>query len=369
MRRLALLALLLPVAACSPYDRHQGEYYAGAVDPVKFPAAYLGAGGDPKRSGGVFNASAATAHGVAAPYYAFPFSAAQAGSPDPLAVSTSGDPVAAPAALAYVFDPAPPTANPDMGTTTAGDPFPARPACQVPSGYVFDAQSDNFRLDQQGPIFTALPTASYAPVVAEVGVVSKGEACQSIKSADTLVTAGDVSVKTMPPEFNVPGAEPSGVPDGNFLAWPIVDPGATVFFPDGSLDPRTGIGPQKEGWFNHYLVTFLDGGYIPTRNLIVPGMGGKPDVTVVHMTAQNIYFPTQIPVTTPTGDVVVGAGALGGGYDIVDHVRGEPGYSPVCHVFSFVPANPLHPPKSSADIDAATLQDTGSFIYCIQVLR
>jgi hypothetical protein len=369
MRRLALLWLLIPVAACSPYDRHEGEYYAGAVDPGKFPAAYLGAGGDGKKSGGVFNASAATAHGVAAPYYAFPFSAAQAGSPDPLAVSTDGDPTAAPAPLAYVFDPSPPTGNADMGAGAAGDPFPAPPACQVPGGYVYDAQRDNFRLDQQGAIFTALPTAGYAPVVAEVKVVSKGEACQELKSADTLVTAGDVSLTTRPPLFNLPNAKPIGVPDGNFLAWAIVDPGATVFFPDGSLDPRSGIGPQKLGWFNHYLVTFLDGGYIPTRNVTVPGMGGKPDVTLVHLTAQNVYFPTLIPTTQPTGVVTVGRGTLGAGYDIVDHVRGEPGYSPVCRVFSFAPGDPLHPPASAADINAATLQDNGRFIYCIQVQR
>src|SRR5438477_1525561 len=120
MRRLALLSLLIPVAACSPYDRHEGEFYAGAVDPAQFPAAYLGAGGDGKQSGGVFNAAAATAHGVPAPYYGFAFSPAQASSPDPLALSTSGDPVAAPAALAYVFDPSPPTGSADMGTLSAG---------------------------------------------------------------------------------------------------------------------------------------------------------------------------------------------------------------------------------------------------------
>lgn len=369
MRRLALFSLLNIVAACSPYDRHQGEYYAGAVDPVKFPAAYLGSGGDGKKSGGVFVAAAATAHGVAAPYYAFPFSAAQAGSTDPLAISTSGDPVAAPAALAYVFDPSPPTVSGDMGASTPGDPFPARPACQVPAGYVYDAQRDNFRLDEQGAIFTALPTASYVPVVAEVKVMSKGEACQEIKSADTLVTASDVSVATMPPLVSLPDSKPIGVPDGNFLAWAIVDPGATVFFPDGSLDPRTGIGPQKLGWFDHYIVTFLDGGYIPTRNITVPGMSGKPDVTLVHMAAQNVYYPTVIPMTAPTGVVTLARGTLGAGHDILDHVRGEPGYTPVCHVFSFVPADPVHPPTSASDIDGATLQDTGSFIYCLQVQR
>jgi len=38
MRRLALCLLLLPTAACSPYPRHEGNYYAGAVDPVNLRA-------------------------------------------------------------------------------------------------------------------------------------------------------------------------------------------------------------------------------------------------------------------------------------------------------------------------------------------
>jgi len=65
--------------------------------------------------------------------------------------------------------------------------------------------------------------------------------------------------------------------------------------------------------------------------------------------------------------VVPRDGALGDGYDILDAVRGEPGYSPLCRVFSFVPADPLHPAASAADIDAAQLHDTGGFVWCLQV--
>src|SRR4051794_28844500 len=94
--RASALFLVAAVASCTPYERHSGEYYAGAVDPAGFPAAYLGAGGDPKRSGGVIVASAATAHDLPAPYYAFALSTAQAGADDPTVLAAPPP--------AYVFD-------------------------------------------------------------------------------------------------------------------------------------------------------------------------------------------------------------------------------------------------------------------------
>ncbi|MGZ3406688.1 MAG: hypothetical protein ACXVAN_09630 [Polyangia bacterium] len=376
----ALVAVAVFALACSPYERRSGEYFAGAVDPAAFPAAYLGAGGDPKRSGGVLLASAATAHTDPAPYYAFAVSAAQAASDDPLAVSTDNNPTAIPAPLAYVFDPRLPAAVDMAGGVDLGavdmagapaaappDPFPATPQCTPPSGYVYDARRDGYRLDDQGNVFTALPASGYAPIVAEVPVTSNGEACQSIKSSATLVTASDVVVDTVPPKFPIPNAKPTGVPDGRFLAWAIVDPGAEVRFPDGHLDPASGLGPQKLGWFDHYLLTYLDGGYVPTASVVVPGMAGNPDTIVVHIVAQNVYFPTAIPVTLPSGVVVPRSGKLGSGFDILDARRGEPGYSPLCHVFSFVPPDPLRPPTNAADIDASQLHDTGTFVWCLQV--
>ncbi len=369
MRAPAVAALLL-LAACNPYEKRSGEYYAGPVDPAAFPAPYLGAGGDPKRGGGVILASAATAHGAPAPYYAFAVSAAQAAAADPLAVSTDGNPTAIPAPLAYVFDPRLPPAGDmgggDMGPAVAPNPFPATPRCTPPPGYAYDAQRDAYRLDDQGNVFTVLPASGYAPLVAEVPVTSNGEACQSIKSAATLVSADDVVVATTPPKLPAPNATATGVPDGRLLAWAIVDPGAEVRFPDGSLDPQSGLGPQKIGWFAHYLLTYLDGGYVPTSAAVVPGGSGTPDVTVVHIIPQNVYFPTAIPGALPSGVVVPRAGALGAGYDILDAARGEPGYSPLCHVFSFAPADPLHPPTSAADIDASQLHDTGTFVWCLQ---
>ena len=52
------------------------------------------------------------------------------------------------------------------------------------------------------------------------------------------------------------------------MAWLIIDPAAAVYkFTD---DPQRlrGLELQKWGWFNRYLLAYLDGGYIPT----MPGM-------------------------------------------------------------------------------------------------
>ncbi|MCU1278197.1 MAG: hypothetical protein JWM53_1743, partial [bacterium] len=143
----ALVAVAVFAFACSPYERRSGEYFAGAVDPAAFPAPYIGAGGDPTRSGGVILASNATAHADPAPYYAFAVSAAQAASADPLAVSTDGNATAIPAPLTYVFDPQLPDAVDlgagDMAGAPAAappDPVPAAPKCTPPSGYVYDAR-------------------------------------------------------------------------------------------------------------------------------------------------------------------------------------------------------------------------------------
>jgi len=99
---------------------------------------------------------------------------------------------------------------------------------------------------RSGQRLHALPATGYAPIVAEVPVTSNGEGCQSIKSSATLVTTSDVVVDTVPPKFPIPNAKPTGVPDGRFLAWAIVDPAprsASRRAPRSGERPR----PQKIG--------------------------------------------------------------------------------------------------------------------------
>ena len=310
---------LLLLSGCNPYARRSGEYSAGPVDVSQFPPAYLGAGGDPKYGGGVFQPSSAFVDGNAVGYYAFPFSDAQLAADDPL---TLGDAFATPPA--YAFDPA------------ASDPFPAKPRCTPPAGYVYDEQRDGIDYAEQGNVFTALPTgASYVPLVAEVPVQSNGEPCQSIKSSDAL---------------------PSGVPDGKIVAWALVDPSASVLFADGSVDPTTLLGPQKFGWYNHFLTQYIDGGYVPT--------------TGTELVAQTLYVPTLVPGTDMSGAPAATPtmGNPGSGYDLLEAARGASGYSPICRVMTFVPADPMNPPTSVAAIDMTTLMPAPTpFLYCLQV--
>ena len=333
--------LLFSSSGCTPYDRRSGEYNAGPVDVSHFPAAYLGAGGDAKFGGGVFAASDAFVDDNTVGYYAFPFSAAQLAADDPLAL---GDSFATPPA--YVFDPG------------ASDPFPGKPRCAAPAGYVYDEQRDGIRYDDQGNVFTALPAdASYVPLVAEVPVQSHGEPCQSIKSVETLVQDPLVVVPLQPPpKGSAANALPSGVADGKLAAWALVDPSAEVDFPDGTLDPTTHLGPQKFGWYAHYLTQYLDGGYVPT--------------TATDLVAQTLFVPTLVPGTDMSGApaAVPTMGAPGSGFDVLSAKRGAAGYSPVCRVMTFVPADPMNPPTSAAAIDMATAMPAPTpFVYCLQV--
>lgn len=354
-----MVALLL-LSGCNPYRRWTGEFNAGPVDVSKFPAAYLGAGGDARRAGGVFAPSPAFVDDKPIAYYPFPFSPAQLMADDPLALTVDGAPAAFATPPAYVFDP------------DASSPFPASPRCQAPAGYVYDEQRDGIRQDEQGNLFTALPAdASYVPLVAEVPVQSNGERCQSIKSLETLVKSKRVSLPLAPPaRGGAPDALPSGVPDGKIVAWALVDPSAEVDLPDGTLDSTTHLGPQKFGWFEHYLTQYIDGGYVPTTTRMVPAQMDTPAMTITDLATQTLFVPTLVPGTDANGAPVAvpTMGQPGSKYDVLQAARGTSGYSPVCRVMTFVPADPLNPPTSVAAIDMATAMPAPTpFIYCLQV--
>jgi hypothetical protein len=341
--RCALL-LLLGLGACDPYERYgEGESDLGPVDPVNFPPANLGvqdtgAPGNRKQPGqGSFSAVPAFAKGAAVGYYAYPFPrAALAG--DPLLVA--GD-----EPLAYVFT--------------------ADYKCTPPAGYKRNARLDEVPYDVQGNIFTALPEAtysyerlpqsSYLPLVAQVPVNSPRLPCQQPKSEEALVRLAGDKPRT---------------PDGSLLAWLIIDPAAPVYGLGESIDNSTGVGLQRWGWFNRYLVAYLDGGPVAVKDETVM-VDGMP-MTVPHMVTQRLYYPRSL-VMTADG---MGPGEFGAGYDVLAARRGEAGYAPVCEVVSFdagamVAAEAL--PKDAATIEAMFDKPDNfqpgdpPYVFCLQL--
>jgi len=335
-------------AACNPYER-SGEYYAGPVDPKDFPRVYRGVGAT-ANSFGVFEPSPAFVRGEMVGYFAFPVPAGV----KPLTIRTAAK---APP-VAYVFDP--------------GDvsPFPTPAKCKPPANYTYDAQRDFVRFDEQGSVFSTLPTRSldavtmaekftYVPVVAEVKVTSNGEPCQDAKSAANVVARPDVTVMVKPGT-----SPPQPVPSGRYLAWAVIDPVADVFFLGGAQNPQTFLGPQKWGWFNHYLLAYLDGGFIPTTEVTVPGQNGAADTQETRATEQVLYVPDT--VVDPATGMAAPNTAPGSGFDVLDFKRSDAGYSPICHLKLFTPADPMNPPRDATAIPAATVVDTMTYLYCLQ---
>lgn len=332
---------------CHPYQNRDGEFFAGSVDPARFPAPYLGQGGNPARAGsGTFTPVRAYALGRATSYHAFPLPAAQAAAKDPLLLAPLSP------ALAYVFDPG------------AERPYPQAQRC-APRPAPYDRRADAFRPDEQYAIFTALPSdARYVPIVAQVPVESRGHDCQSLKSDEAVVGSEVVSLRRRPPTGTGgtgSGAMATGEPDGRYLVWPIIDPAADVRLNSGQLDPRTGLGPQRFGWFERYLLAYLDGGYLPLDPAAPP--------TAPRARAQRLYYPTAVAEPRMGGAFEVVPGRRGAGFDVLEAIRGEDGYSPLCEVFTYVPADPQIPARDARDIDPMTVKPDARerFVYCPQL--
>ncbi len=258
----------------------------------------------------------------------------------PLRLSDNGAPYAkVPTPSAYVFDPLDP--------------------CVPPSNYLYDPRRDDVPLDQQGPVFTALPSAtyvpgvlptwSYVPVVAEAVVQAPAQACQAFKSEATLKANG------LLPR-----------PDGKYLAYAIVDVAAPVYRVGQTAATSNGFGVQKLGWYDHYIVAYLDGGEVPTAP-------EAKDATKTQMVTQKLYYPSSI---LPSGTMPMPVkGAPGAGYDVLEHARGEAGYSPVCAVYTYDTGAPLTVDKLPTDVDTinqlygATIKPAPvPYVFCLQVL-
>jgi hypothetical protein len=341
------VSLLLVLFACDPYQRFgKGNESYGPVDPVNFPPANLGERGDRTRAGlGSFTAAGAFVAGQ--PTFYFPYALPPAApTSDPLAVSGLS------ASTAFAFD----------------------QSCQAPANYAWDPvhmQTDEVRQDQQGNIFTALPTATYVvgrppsstyvPLVWRIPVSASGQPCQKLKSAEAVMNAG----------LNTSA-------DGALLAWLIIDPAAAVFAPGKSAATDPGLGLQKWGWYNGYLLAYLDGGELPYGGEIVSDATGTRIVTLAH--TQKLYYPRSMVTTTRTGPdgtmmTTAAPGRMGAGYDVLEARRGEPGYSPLCEVLTYdagAPTDQAALPRDAQTIASmfpgeTLLPANPPYVYCLQV--
>ncbi len=368
-------AVVFVVAGCDPYKDYKlkGEFNAGSVDPMNFAPPYRGAGAirSVAGSGNGFSAVGAFAQGTAVEYFLFPFAPSQvvrAGY-----VYTAAGVIPAnqqrnaltirPFPNGYIFDP--------PGTSSA---FPDQQQCRAPDRYQYDVRRDDVRYDEQGEIFTALPDAtfgggslptwSYVPIVQEVAVGSSGEPCQDIKSERTLLTRSDVNIAK--------DSNGGPVADGRYLAWALIDPGSGVYHV-GESTSGPGVGIQRWGWFQRFLVAYIDGGYIPYPNPSFPD----------QFATQNLYVPSRVlPPLADGGTGPARNGALGAGYDILEFPRSDPKYSPICRVRIYDTAPGVRiadlptsaaaistaltdPPRAPAD-SIAPSDVIPPFVFCLQ---
>ncbi len=424
------------ISSCHPYEGLQGDFNAGSIDPFDFAPAYRTTNGNANNQLASFGTPASCARqvagscsivearayidGVADGYFRFPFSPTQittwqyppVATFNGLRVSGVG---AVPTPNAYVFDGA---VSPSGDSTN----------CTPPNGYSYDAFRDDVHYDQQGNIFTSLPTANYAanptwsyvPVVQRVPVTSRGEPCQGIKSEGGVLSRSDVDVPRGPDR---PGGAPTGAPDGTYLAWAIIDAGSPVLKYNETA-ASSGINHQRYGWFNQYLVAYLDGGQIPvsagqmqTQRVFYP----RTNILFSCTTAADCSrFPgtgiaascetatglcrTSTQCTTNAQCAPVGAGStcdtavrlcrqptagrpggLSQGYDVLEFSRNNPLSSPVCQVQTYAmptsptltsnlpqratditggPFGPLQPPPAPSSPGGVI---TPTHIFCLQV--
>jgi hypothetical protein len=335
-----LAVLGLGLGACDPYEDFGDESLSlGAVDPLNFPPANLGAGGNRTRPGnGSFEEIPAWVGGTPVGYFRYAL---------PATTMVMGGMPVVPASVSrvYAFD------------ATPAQPVPDKNDCTPPPGWKPDPRLDDVNYEQQGNIFTALPTATYnpgvaaastyIPVVAQAPVQSGGQVCQRIKSSKGLEKALGM----------LPG------PGNDQLAWLIIDPAAGVY-PFDADETHNGLGLQKWGWYNRYLLAYLDGGYLPVMQMD----------TVRLMRPQRLYLPRS-PVMGAMGPVQA---QVGQGLDVLTARRGQDGYSPLCEVMTYdlgmaVPPDML--PRDAAAITgdpaiAMTLEPAASrFVFCLQVLK
>jgi hypothetical protein len=372
---LGAVALALNLIACDPYTSRTGQYNAGPVDPITFPPENLGLSrtaafaGRFRAGSGKFTAISANLSASEKVDY-FRFSVPSV-VPKPATFNAFAIPATVP--RAYVFDP--------QGT----NPF-VKSGCRAPANYAYDPQVNDIALDEQGAIFTALPTANYdpsaasaatstevpvtqlggarayGPIINTVPVTTADLACQSTKSELDLATRKELTLELSEP--NASTGRRIGVASGKYATAVIIDPGAPVYDSlftgkdgSGTKTPQ-GLGLQRWGWYNQFLLAYIEGGYLPTVEV-----AGKQ-----QFKPQRIFVPKKILGK----DMLPADGVVGAGYDVMEFKRGVDGYSPLCQLVNYDTPAPVAPsalPKSAADIvtNFSMSFKNGEVFYCLQV--
>lgn len=413
MKRLVWPSLLTATAvltACNPYNYGKGDFYAGTVDAVNYPDDYQG-GTTKTAAGTVLPVVVATVSGKVVVTYnlAMPqFQVDQSnildargnviGTVPELSLALKdvneeydedGD-----GAADVIVQTAVTAPNTVYTFDADSDPLPLTPKCVAPKNYVFDARLEAYRKDYQGPVFNALPSndenaSPFLPYYAEVQVKTANEKCQAVKDEYDLLRSKDVTVPITPAAG--PGDSPTPTPSGKLVAmWPI-NPRVDV----EPADSQTGWGAQKWGWYNHYLFSFIEGGYLPTQMYSID-IGEATPLEFEGIRAQKWFYPAKRPgaVQDPdTGefsfpkdpdtmeyvfrDGVPGLSNASAAYagqvtDLVEGGRGEQGYSPICELCPFdattadwdeyFNGNPIPLFTNAANVTSCS----GTYVYCPQ---
>jgi hypothetical protein len=190
-----------------------------------------------------------------------------------------------------------------------------------------------------------------------------------------------------------------------YLAWPIIDVSAGVYRVGQSpSDPaNNGWTVQQLGWYNQYIVAYIDGGPIRTvtynalscdpnkpdpnpspnpcnavpAGLLKPNYP-TPGLPITELVTQSLYYPSSAVLPSASAkNPTTGPANQGVGFDVLERVRADASYSPVCAVYSYDTGATAMAPDSPQTLptDAATIVSKYSktlklqkYIYCLQVL-
>ena len=118
-------------------------------------------------------------------------------------------------------------------------------------------------------------------------------------------------------------------------------------------------------WLESHL-SRLGGTYVGS---VLVALDPAAPPTAPRARAQRLYYPTAVAEPRMGGAFEVVPGRRGAGFDVLEAIRGEDGYSPLCEVFTYVPADPQIPARDARDIDPMTVKPDARerFVYFPQL--